>query len=144
MDEKITYNESTSPIYFSEGVQAVINWTYCKANVSSIIGFIVFRDIYVRKYVPVITMNFNGKISCTENKKYILLNIIDIKGNDLISFTIKNVSTDDSGYYRLQIRRHGHIDLQSRVQIIVKSTGKYTRLIIHYSSIKLMLLIVVN
>ena len=113
-------------LLFSEGADIMINWTYCKANVSSINGFIVYRDLYPRKYVHLLSMDLNGKVLYTRNKENILLNRIDLKGNvHLITFTIKNVSENDSGYYRLEIRRHGNGDLYSRVKIIVEPSGKY-------------------
>ena len=125
-------------IYFSEGANAVINWTYCKANVSNIFGCFVFRDFLKHKRKPfhLLSMDFNnGKVFNKGNKE---LNIkgerVDIKGNDhLVSFTMKNVSTHDSGYYRLEIQRHKYGDLENRVQIIVNSSGKYSRLICIYS-----------
>ena len=70
-------------------------------------------------------MDLNGKVYFTRNKDHILWNRIDLMENDhLISFSIKNVSRNDSGYYRLEIRREGYGDLYSRVQIIVEPSCK--------------------
>ena len=40
-------------------------------------------------------------------------------------FIINNASRVDSGLYSLHIRRSGHSDLDSEVQVIVKTTGRY-------------------
>ena len=129
MDDEKIVEVQPSPASFSEGDDVMINWTYCKANVSrsSITGFIVYRDLYPRKHVHLLSMDLNGKVSVyIANKENILLNRIDLKRNvHLITFTIKNVIKNDSGYYRLEIRRHGYGNLYSRVKIIVEPLGKY-------------------
>ena len=126
-DEKIIKVQPGNPAFFSESKNAMIFWTFCKANVTSITGFIIFREFRLnqvpKKYL--LSMDLNGKVYFTRNKDHILWNRIDMMENDhLISFSIKNVSRNDSGHYRLEIRREGYGDLYSRVQIIVEPSCK--------------------
>ena len=134
---KLKIKLQPDPVSISEGADGVINWTYCKANVSSILSFIVYRDLGPGHYLPLLSMDLNGDVFYTEHEELgIKRNRIDIKANDhIVSFTIRNVSTNDSGYYRLEIQRREYEDLESRVQIIVKPLSKYNYivLIIRYS-----------
>ena len=54
--------------------------------------------------------------------------LVLLKKGQNITFVIKNTVVLDSGFYRLQIRREGYVNLYSRIEIRVKiKPGMYKR-----------------
>ncbi|CAB4014289.1 tyrosine- kinase receptor Tie-1-like isoform X2, partial [Paramuricea clavata] len=84
------------------GSTVILQWTYCKTRESSITGIIISRK----------TTYYQAT-----HQRY---NITWIKKNGSITFIIMNISMSDAGHYTLVIRRVGYVDLEKRVNVVVR------------------------
>lgn len=67
-------------------------------------------------------MDTSGNVFYKDKKGHDLWNRIDLVRKDhLITFIIKNANTNDSDFYRLEVRRIGWGDLFSKVYVLVES-----------------------
>lgn len=117
-----------------EGSNATLTWAYCKANKNVISGFIIFVEFSSlntrsKRYL-ISTSNTGNEVFKSKKravKKKFANRLVLLKKNESITFVIRNTVVQDSGYYRLEIRRDGFADLYSRTKIRVKHPGMYKR-----------------
>lgn len=111
------------------GSTVILQWTYCKTRESSITGIIISREA-LRKRSYLLAIDTAGKTTYYQatHQHY---NITWIKKNGSITFIIMNISMSDAGHYTLEIRRVGYVDLEKRVNVVVRMRAGLM-LIIYY------------
>ena len=121
-------------MYVVDGSDASLTWTYCKINESVITRFMIFLEFSSlnprSKSYLISTNNTENQAFKSKKptvKKKFANRLVLLKKNESITFVIKNTVIQDSGYYRLEIRRDGFADLYSRTKIRVKHPGMYKR-----------------
>ena len=115
-----------------QGSDASLTWTYCKINESVITRFMIFLEFSSlnprSKSYLISTNNTENQAFKSKKptvKKKFANRLVLLKKNESITFVIKNTVVEDSGYYRLEIRREGFADLYSRTKIQVENPGMY-------------------
>ncbi|XP_028390754.1 uncharacterized protein LOC114515655 [Dendronephthya gigantea] len=111
------------------GNQAILNWTWCVAENSSITGIIVYRVIHVDSQITnhaLLSMGQSKKVYqyVKDNSRHELWsaeNLIDFQEKAV--FVINNVSKADGGEYSLHVRRLGYSDLHNEITLVVTSGG---------------------
>ena len=129
-------------MYVVDGSDASLTWTYCKANKRVIAGFIIFLEFSSlnprSKSYLISTSNTGNEVFKSKKravKKKFANRLVLLKKNESITFVIQNTVVQDSGYYRLEIRRDGFADLYSRTEIQVKNPGTFRNLLFLFSEI---------
>jgi hypothetical protein len=111
------------------GDRVVMNWTWCSAVNSTVTGIVIYRvtrqkSRNSRKHI--LSMDMSNTVHyLKDNLKHELRTENETSFQQKTIFIINNASRVDSGLYSLHIRRSGHSDLDSEVQVIVKTTGRY-------------------
>ena len=112
------------------GNQVVINWTWCTAVNSTVTGIVIYRVSWPKsryRLKHVLSMDLSKTVHyLKDNLKHELRSIENKRSfEEKTMFIINNVSSADGGTYSLHVRREGHSDLHSEVQVIVDSAGRY-------------------
>ena len=126
-----------------EGSDASLTWAYCKADKRVITGFIIFLEFSPsvnprsKSYLISTSNTGNGVFKSKKPavKTKFANRLVLLKKNESITFVIKNTVVQDSGYYRLEIRREGFADLYSRTEFKVKNPGIFRNLLFLFSEI---------
>ena len=124
--------KETQPKYVHvlPGNQVVINWTWCIAENSTVTGIVIYRVSWPKsrnRPKHVLSMDLSKTVYyLKDNLKHELRSIVNKTSfEEKTIFIINNVSTTDGGTYSLHVRREGHRDLHSEVQVIVMSAEHY-------------------
>ena len=109
------------------GNQVVINWTWCSAVNSTVTGIVIYRVLWPKsrnRLKHVLSMDLSKAVHyLKDNLKHELRSIENkMSFEEKTIFIINNVTTADGGTYSLHVRREGHRDLQSEVQVIVRTS----------------------
>ena len=112
------------------GNQVVINWTWCTAVNSTVTGIVIYRVSWPKsryRLKHVLSMDLSKTVHyLKDNLKHELRSIVNkTRFEEKTIFIINNVTTADGGTYSLHVRREGHSDLHSEVQVTVKRAGWY-------------------
>ena len=112
------------------GNQVVINWTWCTAVNSTVTGIVIYRVSWAMsryRLKHVLSMDLSKTVHyLKDNLRHELRSIENTTSfEEKTIFIINNATTADGGTYSLHVRREGHNDLHSEVQVVVKTTGTY-------------------